>query len=279
MTENGQIIKSLLVMASFVEARDPYTGGHLWRVSQYARLLGSASQATRQQQALAELGGFIHDIGKISLPDNVLGKPGKLTEGEYEIIKTHPAVGARMLQRHPLASFALDAVIGHHEMPSGRGYPQGLEGLEIPWVSRVVGICDAFDAMTSTRSYRQGMSIQKALEIIQMNAGTQFDHDLANQFLELGHKGYLTHIVGHSEDGIPLLTCPKCGPTIVIPSNSREGETLYCRVCGGEALLHWKGDDATLQFTGISGSPQAMTHHPEMDLIENMTEDLAPVLL
>ena len=160
------LLQSLFVMASMVEAKDPYTGGHLWRVSQYTRLLAEAAELPPSEVARIAVGGFLHDLGKIGIPDHIFVKPGRLTDEEFELIRTHPEVGYRLLERHPLAGLVNEAVLSHHETPAGTGYPRKLAGKDIMIEARIVGICDAFDAMTSARPYRQGMHIDKALSII-----------------------------------------------------------------------------------------------------------------
>jgi len=193
-----ELLKSLYVMASMVEARDPYTGGHLWRVSQYSRILATNHGLPDTDVARIALGGFLHDLGKVGVPDAILNKPDRLSHEEYAVIKTHPEVGNRLLSEHPLAELARAAVLSHHETPDGKGYPQRLIGKDIPIDARIVGICDAFDAMTSNRPYRRGMPVAKALAIIEDNLGTQFDAALGRLFLELGHTGALDHIVEHA---------------------------------------------------------------------------------
>lgn len=120
------LLRSLLVMAWMVEARDPYTGGHLWRVSRFSRLLASELNLPDGDVARISLGGFLHDLGKVGVPDHILNKKDRLTNEEYEVIKTHPDVGWRMLAGHPLARLAETAIRAHHEMPNGKGYPRGL---------------------------------------------------------------------------------------------------------------------------------------------------------
>ena len=155
--EREQMLASLLVMAWVVEARDPYTGGHLWRVSRYAALLCERAGIPMDECARIAIGGFLHDLGKIGIPDAILRKRDKLTDDEMAIMKTHPDVGARLLAGHPLADLVRDAVLLHHETLDGSGYPKGIAGPDIPIAARIVGLCDAFDAMTSTRPYRAGM--------------------------------------------------------------------------------------------------------------------------
>ena len=130
-----QLMASLLSMAWFVEARDPYTGGHLWRVSRYARLLADAEGLSQADAATISIGGFLHDLGKIGVPDAILRKPDRLLEDEYAIIRTHPDIGLRMLAGHPLARLVSDAVGLHHERPDGKGYPRGLKAAAIPQVA------------------------------------------------------------------------------------------------------------------------------------------------
>jgi HD-GYP domain-containing protein (c-di-GMP phosphodiesterase class II) len=164
------LLRSLLLMAWFVEARDPYTGGHLWRVSRYAKLLGEAAGLPAADVARVSLGGFLHDLGKIGIPDAVLRKSSALNDDEYAIVRTHPELGWRMLSGHPLAELVKEAVYSHHERPDGKGYPRGLRADELHLDARIVGLCDAFDAMTSSRPYRAGMSRGQALAIIQNQA-------------------------------------------------------------------------------------------------------------
>lgn len=116
------LLASLLTMASQVEARDSYTGGHLWRVSQYCSLLVKEMGFHPNEVVRIALGGFVHDLGRIGIPDAVLHKEGLLNDDECSVIKTHPNIGKRVLEGHPLARLVMDAVWIHHEMPNGRGY-------------------------------------------------------------------------------------------------------------------------------------------------------------
>ena len=151
MSSTDSLLHSLYVMASMVEARDPYTGGHLWRVSQFSGLLADALGLPSPDRGRIVLGGFLHDLGKVGVPDAILNKPDRLTEDEYAVIRTHPHVGSRILTNHPLEPLVVSAILSHHEMPSGKGYPHGLMAGQISVDARIVGLCDAFDAMTSTR--------------------------------------------------------------------------------------------------------------------------------
>lgn len=273
------LLSSLLIMAWMVEARDPYTGGHLWRVSRFARLLAAESGLPENDVARISVGGFLHDLGKVGVPDHILNKKDRLTDEEYEVIKTHPEVGWRMLAGHPLAQLAEAAVRAHHEMPDGKGYPKGLRQEDIPVDARIVGICDAFDAMTSTRPYRRGMTIDKALSIIEENLGQQFDAEYGRNFLTLGRAGRLDHIVGHSDEGIPLHECMMCGPTLVLKRDQQAGEHVYCRSCSDEYKTVLQDGALVTQPTGSMG--QAKDLEPEADtaLIARLVHESARALL
>lgn len=272
----AQLLASLLALAWVVEARDPYTGGHLWRVSRFAELLAREAGLGEAEVAQISLGGFLHDLGKIGMPDAILNKRASLSDDEYAVIRTHPEVGFRMLHGHPLAALVGDAVRLHHERPDGRGYPLGLKGGEIPPMARIVGIGDAFDAMTSSRPYRVGMAVDEALSIIESNLGRQFDAELGVRFIQLGRAGKLDHIVGHSDLGIPLQTCVMCGPTLVQRRDQRAGECLYCRSCGGEYRLEADADGRLLATpTGVRGSPADLAPQADEQLIGELVQDSA----
>jgi len=273
------LLSSLLVMAWMVEARDPYTGGHLWRVSQFSRLLATRAGLGEDDVARIAVGGFLHDLGKIGVPDHILGKRDRLTDDEYAVIKTHPEVGWRMLAGHPLAALAESAIRAHHETPDGRGYPRGLAAEQIPLEARIVGICDAFDAMTSTRPYRRGMAIDKALSIIGENLGRQFDRALGEHFIALGREGLLDHIVGHSDEGIPLHECAMCGPVVVVAAEQQPGEHVYCRSCGGEYVAELREGRLETVATGRKGTPRDLEPVADVGLIARVVRESARALL
>ncbi|PKO36830.1 MAG: phosphohydrolase [Betaproteobacteria bacterium HGW-Betaproteobacteria-6] len=273
------LLRSLLVMAWMVEARDPYTGGHLWRVSRFSRLLASELDLPDSDVARISLGGFLHDLGKVGVPDQILNKKDRLTDEEYEVIKTHPDVGWRMLAGHPLAGLAETAIRAHHEMPNGKGYPRGLTGLNIPLDARIVGICDAFDAMTSTRPYRRGMPIEKALAIIKENLGGQFDQTFGERFVALGQAGALNHIIGHSDEGIPLHECMMCGPTLVLRKGQQTGDHVYCRSCTGEYVTSLEAGQLVTKPTGKMGKPIDVEPEADNELISRLVRESAHALL
>ncbi|WP_215782331.1 HD-GYP domain-containing protein [Paludibacterium sp. B53371] len=267
------LLKTLFAMAWMVEARDPYTGGHLWRVSQFARRTAEAAGLPPVDVMRIMLGGFLHDLGKIGVPDAILRKPDKLTDEEYAIIKTHPEVGQRILANHPLRHLVEAAVRMHHERPDGRGYPAGLPLDSIPVDARIVGICDAFDAMTSSRPYRQGMPIDKALAIISDNLGSQFDRQHGEHFLRLAQLNQLADIVGHSEPGIPLEHCPACGPIILRTRHHHAGDHLYCPNCTSEVVLHLEHGRARIEPTGRKGTPDQLIPALNIELCDTLIRE------
>lgn len=186
-------LASIQSLAQVLELKDPYTRGHSIRVSDYssviARELGVEGEMLRQ----VELGGHVHDIGKIGVREEVLNKPGKLTDAEYEHIMTHPVVGWRILA--PLLAdtpAALNIVRSHHERYDGRGIPDRLVGTAIPIEARIAAAADAFDAMTSDRPYRpDGLRLDEAVAEIVRCSGTQFDPDVVAAFLRAVEGGRL----------------------------------------------------------------------------------------
>lgn len=262
------LLKSLTLMASVIEARDAYTGGHLWRVSQYSQRLAQACGMTPEMVFLAGLGGFLHDIGKISIPDNILGKQGSLTDPEYEVVKTHPGIGAVLIQEHPLGDLALAAVHQHHEWMDGRGYPDRLQGEQISIYARIVSIADAFDALTSARPYRREVEAEPAAASLRVEQGTQFDTRLLDTFIHMVQIETLEAVVGHSRPGVPLVHCWNCGPVIAIADNTKDGDIAFCRVCGTRHRLHRDGDSFAVEPLGVKGSAEELRPLPERAVIE-----------
>ena len=187
-------LASIQSLAEALEVKDPYTRGHSIRVSQYsvivAREIGLDGELLRQ----IELGGHVHDIGKIGVREDVLNKPGKLTDAEYEHIMTHPVVGWRILA--PLLGetpVALNIVRSHHERFDGRGMPDRLAGDAIPFEARIAAVADSFDAMTSDRPYRpDGLSMEAAIAEIVRCSRSQFDPQIVAAVLEAVESGRLT---------------------------------------------------------------------------------------
>jgi putative two-component system response regulator len=180
-TTRLQIIRRLGRAAEF---KDNETGNHVIRMSHYARL---TAQAMGMGAAAVEIlfhAAPMHDVGKIGIPDNILLKPGKLDEVEWEVMRQHPAMGARILGNHKdeLLQAAGSVALTHHEKWDGTGYPHGLVGAEIPIFGRIVAIADVFDALTSVRPYKKAWTVEAALQMIEEGAGKHFDPGLITPF-------------------------------------------------------------------------------------------------
>jgi HD-GYP domain-containing protein (c-di-GMP phosphodiesterase class II) len=172
-------------LANALDARDPYTAGHSWRVSEFSCAVAAALQVSPDDLERIRIGALLHDIGKIGVADAVLQKPGRLTEEEFALVKQHPVIGRRILEGvHGFAPY-LGAVELHHENWDGTGYPKGQSAYETPIDARIIHVADAYDAMTTNRSYRRGMTHEKALSILIEYAGIQFDPEIVDAFVKL----------------------------------------------------------------------------------------------
>ncbi len=175
----------MLTLASTIDAKDKYTNGHSVRVAEYSRLIAKMLNMSRQEQDDIYRMGLLHDIGKIGVPDEIINKTSRLTDEEYAVIKTHPIIGAEILENmSELPDIAIGAKY-HHERYDGNGYPEGLSGENIPLVARIIGVADAYDAMTSNRSYREVMPQNVVRNEIVKGKGTQFDPVFAEIMLKV----------------------------------------------------------------------------------------------
>ncbi len=175
-------------MGNAIDARDPYTRGHSERVGRYGRLLARAIGLSHVDCDRLYLSGLLHDVGKIGIPDTVLQKTGKLTDEEFAIIKQHPEIGAKIVSALPQLADLLPGIMHHHENIDGTGYPHGLVGENIPLMGRILAVADAYDAMTSDRPYRKGMTRERALEILSKCSGVQWDERLVKAFLAIPYE-------------------------------------------------------------------------------------------
>ncbi len=173
----------IAALANAIEAKDKYTEGHNERVSGYSVALAQATGISEAEQKILRMAGILHDIGKIGVPDNVLNKPGRLNRDEFERIFLHPEEGEKILAPLRCLSGVRDVVLYHHERYDGTGYPRGLKGEQIPFCARIVAIADSYDAMTSTRPYRQAFSRGKAIEELENRAGQMWDPALVRIFV------------------------------------------------------------------------------------------------
>lgn len=178
-------LQTIETMANTLEAKDEYTRGHSNRVSEYAALIAKEMNLSEEEVASIKYAATLHDIGKIGVPDTILNKPSRLTDEEYDIIKTHSTVGFDILQNIDMISYTSDIARHHHERYDGKGYPDGLKGEEISLGARIVAVADAFDAMNSRRIYRKPLDRKIIISEIEKNKGIQFDPDVADVFLKL----------------------------------------------------------------------------------------------
>ena len=184
-TMRNNYVGMIDAMRLMVDAKDYYTRGHSERVSFYSVLIAKALNKDNDYVERIQVAGLFHDIGKIGISDAILRKSGKLTNDEYEIIKTHSAQGRKILSSISAFSHIANIVGSHHERYDGGGYPDGLRGTDIPEEARIICVADSFDAMTSKRSYRDSLSLETAKKELLKGEGTQFDPEIAKTFLNI----------------------------------------------------------------------------------------------
>ena len=187
-TARGEITKvlffdTLTTFISVSEAKSKYLRGHAERVSKIAKGIGQSMGLTQTSLEILEYSAILHDLGKIGVPDAILDKKGKLTDEEWLVIKSHPLVGSNIISKMRLFRLEEPAIRYHHERFDGKGYPEGIDGANIPMEARIIALADSYDAMTSKRPYRNAMSREDALKEINKNEGTQFDPSVVKHFL------------------------------------------------------------------------------------------------
>ena len=181
------------IMATMYE-RSNETKEHAERIAVLSKMIGKKLNVPEISMNELELFSMLHDIGKEGIDDRILKKPGKLDDKEWAVMKTHPEIGYRIAMSSPEFECVAPYILSHHERWDGKGYPQGLKGEEIPLLSRILAVADAFDAMTEDRVYRKAMSKKEAIEEIRKNAGSQFDPEIAKIFVELMEENENTHL-------------------------------------------------------------------------------------
>lgn len=182
---------TMLALATAIEAKDPYTEGHIKRVASYALSLGKEMGLALWQLQVLRKAAFLHDVGKIGVSETVLLKPGPLTKEEFDQLKTHTVVGEKICRPLQQDRLIAEVIRHHHERYDGKGYPDGLAGEDIPIAARIMAIADAYDALTSDRTYRGRLSQEEALQILREGAGKQFDPKLALAFVSMVETGRL----------------------------------------------------------------------------------------
>ncbi len=188
-------INTVAALTSAIDASDPFTHGHSYRVSRYALILGRAMGLTAKDLEILEYGALLHDIGKIAIQHDILLKVGKLSDEDRKTLKQHPSIGADIVENLKFLKGASVLVRYHHEQPDGKGYPEGLQGDEIPVGARILLVADAFDAMTSDRPYRKGLTIDEVIGQFEEYKGTQFDREIVDLFIDRVKNNQLSLIV------------------------------------------------------------------------------------
>ena len=222
---------TLIAIADLVSMRDHYTVGHTWRVTNFALEIARVLGWNEEQLEACEMGGLLHDVGKIAVDDAVLRKPGQLTDEEYAHMRVHPERGAWMLQDIERLKPLVPYCLYHHERYDGKGYPFGLAGEAIPIEGRLIAVADTFDAITSNRPYRQGLPPHVAIAEIVEGRGTQFDPAIVDALLACYREGKITRIIQESLKGSKSIVCPFCSTFISIPDGANEGDCFKCAVC------------------------------------------------
>lgn len=194
--ENGRLyaelqatyLSTIKVLVSTIEAKDAYTRGHTERVAEYARMIAEEMRLSKREIETVSFGAALHDIGKLGVYEHILNKPGELTDREWEIIRSHPEVGANIIQNMKFLESACDLVRHHHERLDGKGYPDGLRGPEISLGARIVAVADSFDAMTSDRPYRSAYTIEESIEQLKKQR-EKFDQNVVAYLETLVRRG------------------------------------------------------------------------------------------
>jgi HD-GYP domain-containing protein (c-di-GMP phosphodiesterase class II) len=209
----SNLYDSLKALINSLEARDSYSRHHSVRVTRIAALFAGKLRLAPELIDSINLAGALHDIGKIGIPDAVLLKPERLTPEEIEIIRQHPLIGDNIVAPLNLLPRERALILHHHERWDGRGYPMGLKGEDIPYLSRLIALADAYDAITSDRPYRKRRTHREALEELGANAGSQFDPQLTRQFVEIMGQTWATQEISRSdkelENGQQFLSDPQ----------------------------------------------------------------------
>lgn len=178
-------VATMKTLAQVVEAKDSTTRGHLDRAYEYGLALARMIDPDLAERPELGYGFFLHDIGKVGVPEQILCKVGPLTESEWEMMRAHPSIGAQIVAPIHFLGDAVEIIRHHHERMDGEGYPRQLRGEEIPLAARIFSVADSFDAMTSDRPYRKALPLERALQELEDGSGTQFDPDVVDAFMSL----------------------------------------------------------------------------------------------
>jgi HD-GYP domain-containing protein (c-di-GMP phosphodiesterase class II) len=216
--ENRELfLGTVKALAAAIDGKDPYTRGHSERVSRFSVATAQALRLTETEIEKVRVSSLLHDVGKIGIDDRVLKKPSALTDEEFEIMKSHPQKGFKIMSQIPAMRDFLPGMYMHHEMINGQGYPQGLQGDQIPMQARIVSVADTFDAMTTERPYQRAMELEAALTRLKSFVGTRYDAQVVAAFVAACEAGKIrpgvTRVIRKQSDfrsiqPLPLIPTP-----------------------------------------------------------------------
>lgn len=190
-SSEAELLNTIKMLLRIINAKDKYTSGHSERVGMYATAIAEELRLSIDELHTIKIGAYLHDIGKIEINRKLLTKNGRLSEKEFEIIKMHSIWGAEIVKSVDVLATTVPLILYHHERFDGKGYPEGLKGDEIPLLARILAVADSFDAMTSNRPYRKGLTVKKAINELILCSGTQFDPEIVNVFLHTLEKNIM----------------------------------------------------------------------------------------
>ena len=225
-------LATLSVITSALEARDRYTVGHAQRVSSFGMTIADQLGWNAERKRQLEVGGMLHDMGKVGIRDSILTKPGRLSDDEFRAMRLHPDIGARILRNVPALEPVIPYALCHHERWDGNGYPQSLAGEAIPVEGRLMSVADAFDAMTSKRVYRSAVDPDVAREEIEKCSGSQFDPAMVEAFMAAWEAGAVEQVLTQTRtrESVQVL-CPICSAYLGHKKEVAAGESLDCPIC------------------------------------------------
>lgn len=222
---------TLTALANAINMRDHYTVGHTVRVTNFAKVAAQEMGWDEEKLKECEMGGILHDVGKIAVDDVILRKPSGLTDEEYAKMKVHPERGARLMEDIPALVPLIPYALCHHEHYNGKGYPYGRKGEEIPIEGRLMAVADTFDAMTSNRPYRKGLDPEIAIAELEKCKGSQFDPAVVDAFVRSYRAGRIEEILQEYHKGGRSIACPFCSTFIPVGDTVEVGDEMQCAVC------------------------------------------------
>jgi HD-GYP domain-containing protein (c-di-GMP phosphodiesterase class II) len=208
--ENNELfLGTIRALAQAIDAKDPYTRGHSVRVNRYSVIIAQTMGLSRKEIRDIHVASLLHDVGKIGIDESVLNKPGKLTAEEFDLIKTHPVLGANIMSPIKQMENIIPGLRWHHERWSGGGYPDGIQGEEIPLMARIIAVADTFDAITTSRPYQSTMTIDEALKTIRRLTGPNLEQTVVDAFFEAFEAGRIRLDPADVDDRLPVGAQPE----------------------------------------------------------------------